>query len=591
MTGSLLAVTSDKTQLSDLGSYEHGIVLQGDEIVIIENQTLHLQGDIIVKDEATLIIRNSRIIWELTHFVSYIGHVTDNGKLIVENSALEVGIPINANLHVNGGKNASMIIKNSRCTWDILVSRGSLRVISSSIVGANGIFFFGQSSSHVTIRDSQVRWMVIKIAGEREEIRINGMKPGKIEHLSLKTLEGAKLDIANSSVSGWVVDIDFYDDPNKYNEKHVILENSELASLWLWFRPGSYVKISNWGAGHYRYWNLKDSSILNNIKYDLTLINTTIIEFVKLQVLGRAEFDNMKYIQVSSWGNADVFVNNSIISAGILLRGSNDSVKIWNSKVISGDLIMMNASHLAGFGGDFHHLEFKNTQIYNLNEIEMATNYSVIKGDVKLESNFERVLRWPYGRVLREFTIIVRDENGKPIPRARVYLLDPEGKLISSKLTDNDGQVKFSIIFNSENYNQIWTLEIVKIPLSVTEEVRFLSSTPITVILKERNATAYKTTTAYVYKTLTKKVTLTSTITKTLAVPTMVTLKKTVTSTYTVTMVMVRPTVGNIAAIIASISTSSIIIVVAVLIFLKRIWRAREPPRESSSQQFHQTSL
>jgi len=151
----------------------------------------------------------------------------------------------------------------------------------------------------------------------------------------------------------------------------------------------------------------------------------------------------------------------------------------------------------------------------------------------------------------------------KPIPRARVYLLDPEGKLISSKLTDNDGQVKFSIIFNSDNYNQIWTLEIVKIPLSVTEEVRFLSSTPITVILKERNATAY------VYKTLTKKVTLTSTITKTLAVPTMVTLKKTVTSTYTVTMVMVRPTVGNIAAIVASVSTSSIIIVVAVLIFLK----------------------
>ena len=83
MTGSLLAVTSHKTQLSDLRSYEHGIFLQGDETVIIENQTLHLQGDIIVKDEATLIIRNSRIIWELTHFVSYIGHITDNGKLIV----------------------------------------------------------------------------------------------------------------------------------------------------------------------------------------------------------------------------------------------------------------------------------------------------------------------------------------------------------------------------------------------------------------------------------------------------------------------------------------------------------------------------
>ena len=60
--------------------------------------------------------------------------------------------------------------------------------------------------------------------------------------------------------------------------------------------------MSNWGAGHYRYWNLRNNSTLNNIKHDLTLINTTITEFVKLQVLGRAEFDNMKYIQVSSWG-------------------------------------------------------------------------------------------------------------------------------------------------------------------------------------------------------------------------------------------------------------------------------------------------
>lgn len=71
----------------------------------------------------------------------------------------------------------------------------------------------------------------MKFAGKKEEIRVSGMKPGKIKHLGFKTSEGAKLEISNSSISGWVVDIDFYDDPNKYNEKHIILENSKLASL------------------------------------------------------------------------------------------------------------------------------------------------------------------------------------------------------------------------------------------------------------------------------------------------------------------------------------------------------------------------
>ena len=121
-------------------SYEKGIILNGDKTVIIENQTLHLKGDIIIKDNSKLIVRNSTIIWEITHFVSYVARIYDNGKLIVENYILERGIPINANLWIEGD-NPTVILRNSRCTWDILAGKGRLVIESSSVVGANGVFF------------------------------------------------------------------------------------------------------------------------------------------------------------------------------------------------------------------------------------------------------------------------------------------------------------------------------------------------------------------------------------------------------------------------------------------------------------------
>lgn len=120
-------------------SYERGIFLKDHQTLLIENKVIHLDGDIIIKENAKLIIRNSTIIWKLTHFVSHVARIYDNGELIVENSILERSININANLWMEG-ENPSVTIINSKCTWDILAVHGKLDVVSSSIVGANGIF-------------------------------------------------------------------------------------------------------------------------------------------------------------------------------------------------------------------------------------------------------------------------------------------------------------------------------------------------------------------------------------------------------------------------------------------------------------------
>lgn len=539
-------------------SYEKGIILNGDKTVIIENQTLHLKGDIIIKDNSKLIVRNSTIIWEITHFVSYVARIYDNGKLIVENSILERGIPINANLWMEGD-NPTVILRNSRCTWDILAGKGRLVIESSSVVGANGVFFFGQSDPQVDIQNSQIRWMVVKIAGKEEEVRINGMRPGHVKELTILTREGAKLRINNSSIGGWVIDMDFYYDPSRYNEKHLILKNSILASLWLWFRPGSYIKIEDWGAGHYEYWNLRKNAILKGIKYDLTLINTTIVEFIKLQVLGKAEFNNLSSIQIATWGNSNVFVNNSIITGGLLLRGINESVRVYNSRIFGCDFIMMNASHLAEFGGDVHHVEFKNTSIQRLNVIEIATNYSEVRGEVSLHRYLEDILRWSYGKVAREFPIIILDENGNPLSNAIVSLISPEGRLIANKLTDNDGRVNFTIMFDRNNYNKEWIIQAAKAPLIAIRKIKFLSSTPIILILKEAKAIKTKTIQKTMIATEVVTTTLTTSKLKTL---TMVKTKEK--SAWITTTLKMKEINNRMILTIAAIALIEFIIIVAI---------------------------
>ncbi|MEM3742766.1 MAG: hypothetical protein QXU28_06810 [Nitrososphaerota archaeon] len=398
------------------------------------------------------------------------------------------------------------------------------------------------------------------------------MKPGFIRHLIIKTWEGAQLEINESNIEGWVIDVDLYNEPIKYNRKHLIIEDSELSSLWLWFPYNSFAKMKNWGTGYYKYWNLRENAVIENIKYDLTLINTSIVEFVKLQVLGKADFDNMRNIQIASWGNADIFVNNSVITAGLLMRGRNDSVKVYNSIVKYGDLILMNASHLAVFGGDFHTLEFKNTRIEPLRVVEVATSYSMIRGEVFMSPRLEEVLRWSYGKVVREVTIAVMDEGGNPISDAIVNILDHKGELVVSRLTDAHGQVTTNILFDLENYDKEYIVEAFKAPLMAIEKIKFLSSSPLKLTLKEVKMTATKTLT--IMKTEMETQTVMKTYARVLTTTEVFFRKVTTTIQMTVPVtitVTVRKEVTQAAPLmIGIIAAAAIMVVTATLLAMRR---------------------
>lgn len=464
------------------GVYHAGdLVVEGNEVYVIENVTFFIGGSIIVRDNAQLIIRKSRVVWEISHFAEYVGWVRDKGKIVVEDSILDRSIPTLVFLRVED-EGASLSLYNSTSYWDLHAGRGEVLFKSSTVgtpIASNGLFFFGQSNPKVTIVDSRVRWIVLKIGGEKpEDVHLLGAHQGKLEKLRLETSEGAVLFIENTYVDGWVIDL--WSEPNK---KHIILENSEITSIWFFFPPESYIKMKDWEPRYFKYWNFREEAVLTGITYDLTLINTTISTFIKLQVCGRAEFDNLKGIQIASWNGANVSVSNSVITAGVLLRGKNDSVRINDSIILGCDILLMNATHLGSiWGGDGHFLEVHNVTAKETT-IEIATNCSKISGDIVFEDI--RDFRWSFGEVEREYSVIVKDERGDPLPKTLIDLLDPEGKSSSSAITDQSGKAIFSITFRNENYSRQWMLKATVEGMDISKQVGFLTDTPITLTLRK----------------------------------------------------------------------------------------------------------
>jgi len=103
-------------------------------------------------------------------------------------------------------------------------------------------------------------------------------------------------------------------------------------------------------------------------------------------------------------------------------------------------------------------------------------NDFTIKGSLKIEGVREN-LRWEDAQITREYDVIIKDENGELINGALIKI---DGKTFVS---DNTGQVKFSLVFDEFNYIELKNLEVWKGEnLIAQKEIDFFTETPVIII-------------------------------------------------------------------------------------------------------------
>lgn len=449
-------------------THKGNLTIDGNQTYTIENkQDFHVAGNIIVKDNAKLIIKNSKLTLDITSFASFWVEIYDNATLEVDNSTLDRAKAINVNLRMGGNE---LIINNSRVYWDISAETGAIKIENSEVIGSNGIFWKGYQPNNLTLANSHVKIIQLSFANsEPESVVLNELKPGLRDQFIFQTKNSASLNSTNSTIDGWVIEqYDFFD--GRTNQVDLTIKDSEIY-LWLWFRPKTKLVAKNFKPGFFSDWEFAKNIEAQGVDYNVHLINSKIggekVAKIKLLIAGEAILDSIE-AQVGTWGSAGVTVNNSQIEMGLMLRG-NETIHLNNTVLASGDIEFLDGKKfIEEIGGANHRIYFTNSKINVQNAFEIACNEVFISGGVEFKGANLGKINWDRGTVTREYDLM-------GTPNTQIELHDQNGNSVWRGAIDENGSTKFPIVFNKDNYKQNWRLETG----GRSQEINFFTNTPI----------------------------------------------------------------------------------------------------------------
>jgi len=429
------------------------LVINGTEMMLIEDTKYLQQGNIYINDDAKLVIKNSQVMLgrgNIPTIHTYI-FVSEEASLEIENSSIFperpankmsalVVIRNNGNLKITDSPTsvhllevydgAQLSMTNSEMVFDIggllQVSGGDIKLNNSTIgaigltVPANSYLNISDLKSGIYLESWDIKDIITNVdynlVLEKTKILKDELEPGPYER-------------------GWI----FFIDP----QAHAKISDSELRKVFL---------------------NFKNEKIkLENLKIGLN----------------------------SSLNYSDIELNNIIINGQWGFTILDSDITIYNSTYlfiqISGESTLnMIDSHMVEFipRDFFGTIIFENCTWTNAGEIiggipyhSMENNFT-IRGSLKISHELKEHLQWQDAQVERIYDILVLDKNGQPIEGISINI---DGKNFS---TDNMGKAKFSLIFNEDNYIEPEKLEVVEGDRIIAKhEIDFFTETPIIIFI------------------------------------------------------------------------------------------------------------
>ena len=219
------------------------IIVEGHTILTIEDCNLSLRGNIIIRDNAKLFLSNMTIILNQTTHFQYEIQVTDQGQLFTEK-----------------------VIFFSDKSFKEVVS-GFSRVYINNTKFQYSNYLYTHSFSQVMILNSRLQYIYGK-----------GNSTIKFIKSTLGTFycyDYSIISINESVVQG---DITFpVTTTCTISGSNVHISNSTIGKPILTFGGAASISLTDLTIGKYKFWNIYLNETVDNIFYNLTLINTTII--------------------------------------------------------------------------------------------------------------------------------------------------------------------------------------------------------------------------------------------------------------------------------------------------------------------------
>ncbi|PKN61408.1 MAG: hypothetical protein CVU57_29570 [Deltaproteobacteria bacterium HGW-Deltaproteobacteria-15] len=446
------------------------LILDGNDVLVIENQTYIHTGNIYLKDNAKLTLRNATLIVNISYHEEFDIYVSDNAILEVDNSTIKtpisdeiqrvilIGSPElyfrNSNLneglvYIAAGIEGGLYDESKLFTGSVIISGSTIHNISLN--------FSPEGGGLVSVKDVRLGTFTLRFNNNYQG-QFSHLKPGLFASWSY-TENNYNIALINTQIDMLIAACD---GPSKIIvrdcEFHQFAPTTPSAAIQMTAIDSKIrqvplhglmdIEARLWGLkkGHYDDWLLSDHSTVTRGELPwLRLRNTDVTD----------------WWMVSSFANSDITIEDSTLEFRVY--SDNSHTKIKNSRIVY---------RLMLYCAENSTVEFEKTIVENIS-VYVPPISATIKGDITFPSS-ARLVDW-YG----PSTVTRRYPVACGVPSAALKLYSKDGALVWSGFTNSAGNGEFGIRFNDNNHSDVWSLSVSYGGKIVDTAVHLLTSTPI----------------------------------------------------------------------------------------------------------------
>jgi hypothetical protein len=452
-------VTTMAQSSENITTYDGDLIIDGYEEFVIENCTWIQKGNVYVRDMAKLIIRNCVFQDSQAYFGQYQIIIGDYARLVVENAQ----ILSDKRLQSRATGHAEVAIEDAVAHWDLSCEAESRIKVTGTTMDQ---ITAASASSRTSVSNSSVDTIFLYYS-EPYTITIDNLKPNYYKSLQLQVGPNLFLTLEDTSVKNWQISV--------LGNATVTVADSEFSFVDLCFHNyGAYPSAGDLDGikpGLYGSWSLRGNQSVQNIRYDLTLRNTTVHQWM-IGVWDNSQANIANTVaHVYSFGRGEVNVENSTVMHLHVMDEAE--VTLTDSKIKD----LLSFRHYHG------RLVLRDTTA-DIQQCVVGDSSFHIDGELAFARHSQPIaLDWSSSDATRNFSVAIKNKDNSPVANASLTLLDRDNTLLWHGTTDSMGKASFNITFTDSNYTDTLRLEAVKGDLSAKQSITLLSNTPVVLTL------------------------------------------------------------------------------------------------------------
>jgi parallel beta-helix repeat protein len=414
------------------------VFIGGNTVFTIEDSTFTIQGNLLVQDNATLILRNCNLILNQSSYYQFEIETQGNGIIICSNTNISSNYNFDMNLY---GSYANF----TRTNWNVYTytNGNSINVTDSVGLGSfwisNKGYFYnctgngyidGTTGSQVVISNCNIDNAYIETSNSV---------------FSASSLRNGYINYFNTFSSLTVTSGNF---------TNLTIINSNL-QFGLWFvLGGSNATFTN-SQIYYCYAYSNSGIVLHNCTLsDLYVADQTVV----------SAYDSQIYY-CYAYSNSGIFLHNCNLSSlyiqdQTVVSAYDSALGYLGCENLNNNIVILSNVTVSGFYSYYSNVYF-------------SGNFSFMNGYVS---------GWQNSNIIRTFYATVKNEKGNPAANINLKLLSGS-TVVWSGVSDSLGQAYFNVTFTDANYSSGLWLEASNGSFVAAAKMAFLSNSSVTLNL------------------------------------------------------------------------------------------------------------